>query len=74
VENDATAVPGYVNHPAGFTPERRSRIAGPVRENGRRPGMRIAVVALRAYEQRAEHRARLRAWLLARSTAATASG
>jgi hypothetical protein len=74
VENEAAAVPGYVNRPDGFTPERRNRIVGPVREIGRRPGLRIAVVALRAYEQRIEHRARLRAWLLTRSAAAAARG
>jgi hypothetical protein len=74
VENEAAAVPGYVNHPAGFAPERRNRIVGPVREIGRRPGMRIAVVALRAYEQRAERRLRMREWLIARAAAAPAGG
>lgn len=74
MENEAAAVPGYVNRPAGFAPEGRNRIVGPVRETGRRPGMRIALVALRAYEQRADHRARMRAWLVARSSAAAARG
>ncbi len=40
------------------------------RPEGRRPRMRIAIVALRAYEQRAERRVRMRAWLIARAAPA----
>jgi hypothetical protein len=36
-----------------------------VRHDGRRPSMRIARVALRAYEQRTERRAWMRAWMVA---------
>lgn len=43
------------------------------RHEGRRPSMRIARVALRAYEQRAEHRARMRTWLIAQIASAPAT-
>jgi hypothetical protein len=69
VENDAAAVPGYVNRPLGHVPERRLRLADSARGGGRRASMRIARVALRAYEQRAERRALMRAWPTARAAA-----
>ncbi len=70
MESDAAAVPGYVNRPIGRAAERRTRHAAGQTQTGHRPAMRIALVALRAYEQRAERRARMRAWLTARTTAA----
>jgi hypothetical protein len=73
VESEAAAVPGYVNRPVGHAPERRVRLTEGARGGGRRASMRIARVALRAYEQRAERRALMRAWLLARSGASAAA-
>jgi hypothetical protein len=70
VESEAAAVPGYVNRPTGQPPERRVRLAATGRDRGRRAGMRIAIVALRAYEQRAERRVRMRAWMMARAATA----
>jgi hypothetical protein len=69
VENEAAAVPGYVNRPLGHAPERRPRLADSARDGGRRASLRIARVALRAYEQRAERRALMRTWLIARAAA-----
>ncbi len=74
VESEAAAVPGYVNRPAGHAPERRRVVVSDPHERGRRPRMRIALQALRAYEQRAERRARMRAWLLARAATHAAQG
>jgi hypothetical protein len=65
VESEAAAVPGYVNRPTGHVPERRVRGAAAGLHGGRRQAMRIALVALLAYEQRAERRARMRDWLVA---------
>jgi hypothetical protein len=74
VESEAAAVPGYVNRPAGRAPESRRSVAAGARRTGRRQRMRITLVALRAYEQRAECRARMQAWLLTRATAGPARG
>jgi hypothetical protein len=71
VESEVAAVvPTYVNRPAarGRGVERPSLRAP--RERGRRQAMRVAYVALRAYEQRAERRAVLRAWRTARAAPA----
>lgn len=65
---------GYINHPTGHAPERHARLAAPAPGTGHRPRIRIALVALRAYEQRAERRARMRAWLAARTGGAGAAG
>jgi hypothetical protein len=67
VESEAAAVPGYVNRPTGLAPERRVRDATAGLQGGRRQAMRIARVALRAYEQRADRRARMRDWLITRA-------
>ena len=72
VESEAAVVPGYVNRPTGQTQHKRVRIGPVSTDHGRRPAMRIAMVALRAYEQRSERRAALRAWLSARRAAASA--
>jgi hypothetical protein len=71
VDTETTAgAPGYLNRPTGHVPERRIRLGMHPRGEGRRASMRIALVALRAYEQRAERRALMRAWLIARTAAA----
>ena len=67
MESEAAAVPGYVNRSVGHAPERRDRLATAGHDDGQRTSMRIALVALRAYEQRSERRARLHAWLIART-------
>ena len=72
METEAAAVPGYVNRPAGHVPDDRFHLRARGRHEGRRPSMRIAAVALRAYEQRAERRARMRAWLVTRLASAPA--
>jgi hypothetical protein len=72
VETEAAAVPGYVNRPTGHVPEQRPVLHAHAGRDGRRPSMRIARVALRAYEQRAERRAWMRAWLVAQLAAAPA--
>jgi hypothetical protein len=72
VENEAAAVPGYVNRPTGHVPEQRTDLRARGRYQGRRPSMRIARVALRAYEQRAERRAWMRSWLAAQLASAPA--
>ena len=73
VENEAAAFPGYVNRPTCHAPEHRVNFSAGGRHEGRRPSMRIARVALRAYEQRAEHRARMRTWLIAQIASAPAT-
>ena len=70
MESDAAAVPGYVNRPTGHTPEPRARPVPDRRDGTRRTRLRTALVALRAYEQRAERRAMMRAWLIAQTAAA----
>jgi hypothetical protein len=65
VESEAAAVPGYVNRPTGHAPECREPILATGEATGRRSRLRSALVALRAYEQRAERRERMRAWLVA---------
>ncbi|HTU29105.1 MAG TPA: hypothetical protein VMF07_06970 [Solirubrobacteraceae bacterium] len=72
MESEAAAVPGYVNRPTGHVPEQRTRLRVSGRHQGRRPSIRIARVALRAYEQRAERRAWMRAWLAAQLASAPA--
>ena len=72
VESEAAAVPGYVNRPTGHVPEHRMHLHVRGDHAGRRPSMRIARVALRAYEQRAERRAWMRAWLVAQLASAPA--
>ena len=69
VESEAAAVPGYVNRPVGHARYECTPIAATGRDTGHRPAMRIALVALRAYEQRAERRAALSAWVRARTGA-----
>lgn len=65
------AVPGYVNRPVGRRDHEREHVAAAAgRDTGHRSAMRIALVALRAYEQRAERRAALRAWLQTRAAGA----
>jgi len=73
VENEAAAVPGYVNRPTGRVPEHLMHLSAGGRDEGRRPSMRIARVALRAYEQRAEHRVRMRTWLIAQLASSPAT-
>jgi hypothetical protein len=73
VENEATAVAGYVNRPTGHVPEHRMHFHVSGRHDGHRPSMRIARVALRAYEQRAERRAWMRSWMVARLASAPAN-
>jgi hypothetical protein len=73
VESEGIAVLGYVNRPTGHVPERRAQLSATGRGGGRRAGMRIALVALRAYDQRAERSARLRAWLATRASTGTAT-
>jgi hypothetical protein len=65
VESEPAAVPGYVNRPTGHTPACREPITATAEATGRRSRLRSALVALRAYEQRAEHRERMRVWLVA---------
>jgi hypothetical protein len=75
VESEAAAVLGYVNRPTGHVPERGLEVTAAGQQAGHRSAMRIARVALRAYEQRAISQARMRVWLLARaSTSASAAG
>jgi hypothetical protein len=73
VENEAAAVPGYVNRPTGRVPEHLMHLSASGGDEGRRPSMRIARVALRAYEQRAEHRVRMRTWLIAQLASSPAT-
>ncbi len=65
MESDAAAVPGYVNRPVARVHDRRADTGAGAREAAHRPAMRIALVALRAYEQRTERRAAMHAWLTA---------
>jgi hypothetical protein len=74
VESEAAAVPGYVNRPAGHAPESRRPVAVGAQETGHRQRLRMTLVALRAYEQRAECRARMQVWLLTRAAAGVARG
>ena len=69
MESEAAAALGYVNRPTGHAAQPCLRPDAAARETGHRPGLRIARVALRAYEQRAERRSALRVWLQARATA-----
>jgi protein involved in polysaccharide export with SLBB domain len=73
VESEPAAlVPGYVNRPGIYARSAGERVAPVERERGLRSGMRIARVALRAYEQRVERRAALRDWIATRAASATA--
>ena len=67
MESEAAAVPGYVNRPVARGQHVRVDVGAGSREGAHRPAMRIALVALRAYEQRTERRAAMHAWLTARA-------
>jgi hypothetical protein len=69
VESEVVAlVPGYVNRPDVRARATAEYLVPAERERGLRSGMRIARVAMRAYEQRAERRTALREWIAARAT------
>ena len=74
MESEAAAVLGYVNRPTGHAPERGREVAAVGEPAGHRSAIRIARVALRAYEQRAISHARMRAWLVAHASATGSPG